>query len=240
LTAVAFLSRLPVPLDFDAADVGRASLFFPLIGAALGALSVGAAHLLRMTSLPPLVQAALLVALGALATGALHFDGLADSADGFGGGRTREDVLRIMRDHAIGAYGALALVLLVVLKVGAIAALLPLPQATAALVVAPTLARWGAVAQAKFLPAARADGLGAALADHVGWLELTGASGIGLAIAFLLLEPRAAAACVGAVVAWNLTAGALARRRIGGVTGDTLGASCEIGEALILTLVLGI
>src|SRR5713226_8977111 len=129
--AVAFLTRAPLPSswEFNAADVGRASLLFPLVGAALGLInllilhvftlrmSVGAYFTVGSPWLPAPVIAVLLITISAWMTGAMHLDGLADMADGFGGGRDREDVLRIMRDHAIGAYGAVALILLVFIKV---------------------------------------------------------------------------------------------------------------------------
>src|SRR3972149_7704890 len=103
-------------------------------------------------------------------------DGLADPADGFGGGRTPEDVLRIMRDHAIGAYGASALVLALTVKVAAISALLASGGAARWLLVAPALARWSPVALAHFLPYARpGGGLGATVTDHSGLGELLGA-----------------------------------------------------------------
>jgi cobalamin 5'-phosphate synthase/cobalamin synthase len=235
--AVAFLTRAPLParLGFGAADVGRGALFFPLVGAALG-LTASAALPLRDLGLPSLVVAVLCVALLALATGALHLDGLADTVDGFGGGRTREDVLRIMRDHAVGAYGALALVLVVLLKVAAVAALVDRGQARPYLVVAAALARWSGVALARICPYARPaeGGLGAALTEHVGWVELAGATL--LAGAATLLVGWGAVACWAAVLAVTALAAWVCLRRIGGVTGDTLGATTELGEAAILTV----
>src|SRR5258706_378737 len=117
LAAIAFLTRIPVPSQwsFDAADVGRATRWFPLIGALIG-IAYYLAFRALSPFLSPLVIGLMLVGLEAILTGALHLDGLADTADGFGGGSTREDVLRIMRDHAIGSYGAIALILLVSVK----------------------------------------------------------------------------------------------------------------------------
>src|SRR5262249_2883477 len=103
-------------------DIGKATIWFPFVGALLGAIQVFAAAIL-VAHLPPLVAAVLVVALGALLTGALHLDGLADTADGFGGGRTRADVLRILRDHAVGAYGVVAVALVLALKIAVLAAL---------------------------------------------------------------------------------------------------------------------
>src|SRR5690348_14070983 len=110
LAAIGFLTRIPVPATIhqDTVALRRASSWFPVVGLLLGSVYAGAAWL-GASFVPALVLAVALLALDALLTGALHLDGLADMADGFGGGRNREDVLRIMRDHAIGTYGATAL-----------------------------------------------------------------------------------------------------------------------------------
>lgn len=235
LHAIAFLTRLPVPGApiGGGADVGRAALFFPAAGALLGGLLALAARALA-PRLPPLPLAALLVALLAALTGALHLDGLADTADGFGGGRTREDVLRIMRDHAVGAYGATALVLVLLLDAALIAALLERGRAAPWLVVVPALARWVPVALSRFLPYARAGGgLGAAVTDHGGALELVGATLLALALALGLAGPPGLLAFA-AVALLAITHGLACRRRIGGVTGDALGAGVELAQALAL------
>ncbi len=106
LVAISFLTRLPAGrfAAFNAEDVSHSAGWFPVVGLLLGAIYALAAFLLK-SHLPLVMVAVLLVILDALATGALHFDGLADTADGFGGGKNREDILRIMRDHAIGSYG---------------------------------------------------------------------------------------------------------------------------------------
>lgn len=108
--------------------------------------------------MPPALSAAVLVGLGAWVTGAIHLDGLADTADGFGGGRAREDVLRIMRDPTIGSYGAVAFVALVTTKMAALAALLERNTALPFLVAAPAMSRWTIVALGTWLPYARTEG----------------------------------------------------------------------------------
>jgi cobalamin synthase len=105
--------------------------------------------------LPSLVVAVLIVAVNERLTGALHLDGLADMADGFGGGHTREDVLRIMRDHVIGSYGAVALILLVLLKVAALSTLINDDGDATYLILAPVLGRWASTPLGHFLPYAR-------------------------------------------------------------------------------------
>ena len=117
-TSVALLTRIPIPFRWTggAEAVGKSSRWFPLVG-----LLIGAAYLavFKLASIvfPPMVAAVLVVVAEAFLTGALHMDGLADMADGFGGGHTRDDVLRIMRDQVIGSYGAVALLLTLALKI---------------------------------------------------------------------------------------------------------------------------
>ncbi|HET8894634.1 MAG TPA: adenosylcobinamide-GDP ribazoletransferase, partial [Gaiellaceae bacterium] len=109
LAAVAFLTRIPIRARLDAADIARGSMFFPLVGAGIGAAMGGTADGLSGT-LGTALAAVCALAIGAVLTGALHLDALADSADALGA-KTRERALEIMRDHAIGAYGTIALVL---------------------------------------------------------------------------------------------------------------------------------
>lgn len=233
--AVAFLTRLPVPgaAGMDARAVGRASAYFPVAGAVLGALLVAARHALP-GRLPATLQAALLLALLALLTGALHLDGLADTVDGLGGGRTREDALRIMRDHAVGAYGAVSLVLLLLVEAAALAELLH-RGATGDrwLILALTISRWTPVPLARVLPYARpGGGLGAAVTEHGGWADLVAATAIAFGAAVWVgwagLAALGATALLLVAFGWHL------RRRLGGITGDTLGAAIVLSEALVL------
>ncbi|NMO21240.1 adenosylcobinamide-GDP ribazoletransferase [Pyxidicoccus fallax] len=239
---IAFLTRVPVPgaATFDAADVGRATLAFPLVGAFLAGLLVAVRHVV-FPLLPPTVAAFLLLAVYALLTGALHLDGLADMADGFGGGRTKEDVLRIMRDHLIGAYGGVALLLVVGLKASALSALLERGQADAALVAALVLGRWASVPMGRFLPyARRSGGLGTAITDHVGWTEVVGATLLALGLSLGVLGPVRGAAAVVLVACVSALQGAWCMKKIGGITGDTMGANTEVCEALVFVLVLAL
>jgi adenosylcobinamide-GDP ribazoletransferase len=222
--ATAFLTRIPLPSASNAgASVIAGAPAFPFVGAALGAL-VGATAALGGRVEPRLVAGALAVGVEALLTGALHLDGLADSADGLGGSE-REHALEIMRDHAIGAYGASALVLDLLLKAAALAALRhPLPATIAAL----ALSRAVALPLAAALPYARpTPGTGLVFGEGMRWPRAIAAMLIAAAIAVLAVGTRAlaliaAAAVIGAAV------GLLARRRLGGITGDTLGAAIEL------------
>jgi cobalamin synthase len=163
---------------------------------------------------------------------------LADTADGFGSGRTRDDVLRIMRDHAIGSYGAVALILVIALKSAAIAALIARPRAWMYLILMPVLGRWSSVLLSATQPCARrgdanaSSGLGA-VTDHVGRMELLIASVTAMALAAGLARWTGVASC-GVVAAGTAVWAWRCRRRIGGVTGDTLGAGIELSESLLL------
>lgn len=237
LVATAFLTRIPVPIPspLDAKAIGRSSVLFPAVGLLVGAVQAGVAMLL-LQRLPDTIVAVLVVAVGVLLTGALHLDGLADTADGFGGGKDREHTLRIMRDHAIGTYGAAAVTLSIVLKVAAIASITMLgTPGLLWMILAPALGRCAPVLLGRFLPYARPEGgLGQSVTGGAtGNAEVAGASAISVAAAGLLAGWNGAGA-VALALAVVILFGAFCRRKLGGVTGDTLGASVELVEAAVL------
>jgi adenosylcobinamide-GDP ribazoletransferase len=228
--ATAFLTRIPTGrlTAFDRAAVTRAAPLFPLVGAAIGALAGGAVDLAR-GPLPALGAAALGLALAALLTGALHLDALADTADALGG-LTPERRLEIMRDHAIGSFGAVALVVVLLFEASVLSAE---RSAWSAFAAAAACARWSPLPLAAALPYARPD-------EPVLRVTWTGAS-IGLVVAAAVaLAARGlsgfAAVAAAAVVA--LVLGIFFRRWIGGVTGDTLGATTELAQAAALAALL--
>lgn len=232
--ATAFLTRVPIAVTARAGDVGSAARWFPLVGGVIGAVGALVAWTLaELLGSPAALTALLVIGLDAWVTGAIHLDGLADTADGFGGGQSREDVLRIMRDPRIGSYGAIALVIVIGMKVTALAALLD-RGALWFVVVAPAISRWTISALAAWLPYARADGgLGEAVIGGRNANRLITATAITAAIAIAALRVQALFVLATAVltVAWI---GRAARRRIGGVTGDVFGASVELTEASVL------
>lgn len=249
MAAVMFLTRLPLPgkWEIGASDVGRSIAFFPLVGLVVGGIQCGllAAVLwtFRWTSertgehhmVPAFVIAVVLTVIGALTTGALHLDGLADMADGFGGGHSKDDVLRIMRDHSIGSFGGVAIALVLALKVASIFSLIEHGAALRFLLVAPVVARAPVAALSAALPYARAaeGGLGS-VAEHVGVFEVSFSCVTAFVIAIGVLGWRGGVVLAVAIAAslWNAR---LCIRKIQGMTGDTLGANIEICEALILT-----
>ena len=248
VTAVMFLTRVPVPGEWniEAADVGRSTAFFALVGAGIGAIQCGlVAAALRISQyvgrhshhpsvFPAPVLAVIIVTSGVLMTGALHLDGLADMTDGFGGARSRGDVLRIMRDHAVGAYGAIAVTLVLALKIVSILALIDRGVAGRFLVVTPALARASIVVLGFLLPYARiAEGGLGGIVQHVGIVEVFFSTLTAVVLTVWLGAWRGGVALAVTVIAslWNAR---VCRKRIQGITGDTLGANVEVCEALVL------
>jgi adenosylcobinamide-GDP ribazoletransferase len=232
--ALAFLTRLPVRHGqaWRDADLAASVLLFPVIGALIG-LAGGLAYALTLgLGLPPWPAAALALATTIGATGALHEDGLADVADGFGGGRTREDKLRMMRDPRIGSYGAIALVLAALARAGAIVALLDPLHVMTTLVTAGAVSRAALPVVMVSLPLARNDGL-AAQTGRPHPLRAAAAALIAVLIAIACLGETSPAALL-AGAAGALAVALLARRQIGGYTGDVLGAVQQVAEIGVL------
>jgi adenosylcobinamide-GDP ribazoletransferase len=232
--ALAFLTRLPVGERHAWHDVDLAASvpLFPVIGALIGLAGGVGYALAAWLGVPPWPAAAIALATTIWLTGALHEDGLADVSDGFGGGRTREDKLRIMRDPRIGSYGALALVLALLARAGALAALAAPCAVGAALVAAGAASRAALPAVMAILPGARIDGLAAA-AGRPHPLRAAAAVLVGTLIAVALLGEAAPAALLAGAGA-TLVAARLAWRQIGGYTGDVLGAIQQLAEIAVL------
>jgi adenosylcobinamide-GDP ribazoletransferase len=234
LAAVQFLTRVPVPgLAYQQDSLARAVKFFPIVGLLLGAGSVGLYFALT-PHLPQVVVSLIIVAYLTGITGCLHEDGLADSADGFGGGWERERVLEIMRDSRIGSYGAAALTLSLLARVLLISSL-PRVQATAFLLAGPVLSRWTSLPLSFFLPPARESeeaGQGARIARLTSRGSLVVGSVLAFVIVFALLRLHALFPIAAAISVTVLT-GLYYRRRIGGVTGDCFGATNQLSEIAV-------
>jgi adenosylcobinamide-GDP ribazoletransferase len=223
--AVSFLTRVPLGrVELTTEDVARGAILFPAVGAGIGAL-VGLTAEGLDGLLTPFLAGAVALALEALLTGAVHLDALADAADGLGA-PSRERALEVMRDPTIGSFGALALVVDALLKVGAIAMLVT-GNAVLPAVAAFSLGRAVPLALGLALPYARVGrGSGRALTDGPGWLRVGGITLAGaIATAALGWDGLPVG---GAAFGLTLLIGLGARSRLGGVTGDVLGAATEL------------
>ena len=230
--AVRFLTILPWPgtPTSDPARLGRAASAFPVVGLLIG-ISAAAAGLACERLFDSPLHALAAVAASTAITGALHLDGLADSADALFSWRSREKKLEILRDSRIGTMGSLALFFALATKLGALVALGP-SWSTGALL-APVWGRWSALYGIVIFPAARPDGVGAAVRAHVRTRGFLGATLLAIALGGLLLPPTGA--LIGLLVfALAHGAGSAMTRSLGGLTGDTYGALGEIAEVTTL------
>jgi adenosylcobinamide-GDP ribazoletransferase len=244
LAACNFLTRLPLSrlasggtrLDLTPPSLADAAWAFPLVGLIVGAIGGIAYGIASAFALPALAAALIAVAATALVTGGLHEDGLADTADGFGGGATRDHKLEIMRDSRTGAYGVLALIFSVGLRVAAIADIAARWHVLGALVAAHALSRGILPAALRWLEPARSDGLGATAGRPAQNAALF-AFGLALGVALIGvgipvgLSAAIAAGVIAIAIGW------LAQSQIGGQTGDVLGAIEQGAETAALLAV---
>ena len=236
VVAAMFMTRLPIPWrgHLELKQLARAFWTLPLIGALIGGITGGLLIAGVELGLPALAAALIALAAAALLTGALHEDGLADCADAFGGGQSRERKLEIMHDSRIGTYGVIALIVVLGLRVVLLAALSVIGWWAVACVAAAAAASRGLIPLAMRLSApARTDGLGAG-AGTPPWLAVLIAGALALAAALGAAWPYAGLI---AFVAAMIGAGSLlwlARRQIGGYTGDVLGAVQQVSEVVFL------
>jgi len=234
LVATAVLTRVPVGIAPPRhGEVARAAWAFAPVGAGIGGVAAAAWVAAALLGCGAAVSALLALLAAIAATGALHEDGLADTADGFGGGRDRAERLRIMRDSRHGTYGVLALVLSLALRGAALAALGDALHAALALIAAHAGSRALLAPAMRALSPARADGLGAAAGTPSRPRTAVALAG-GTAIALGCLGPTQGAAALALAALAVAAAAALARRQIGGYTGDVLGAFQQVGEIVML------
>jgi len=233
LLALRFFTRLRLgAAAYEPGGLARASWAFPIVGAVVGLCCAAAYAVADLLAFPRLAVALVAIGAGAFVTGALHEDGLADTADAWGG-RDPAERLAIMRDARSGAYAIVAVVLSIGLRAAAVAALPGKGAALASFVAAHAVARGGLPAVLFLLPAARTDGLGAS-AGVPAFAEMLWSIGLAVVIALAALGLVAGIAALVFAGAAMATMAALARRQVGGHTGDVLGAIEQKGETAIL------
>jgi adenosylcobinamide-GDP ribazoletransferase len=231
--AVAFLTMLPVAPRREprAGELARSAAFFPLVGALVGAAGWGV-DWVSMDHVPDLVRGLLVVTALALLTRALHLDGLADTVDGLGSMRKRERMLQIMRDPHIGAFGAVMLMVVILLQAASIAEIAA-PVRLGAVLAATVASRLTMTLAGWLLPYARPSGTGSPFIGQVRWWA---------AAVALLLGGACAWAGGGTSALWGLGVGVgvglivalLTALKLKGATGDTLGASGELAQTAVL------
>jgi adenosylcobinamide-GDP ribazoletransferase len=235
VTAWNFLTVIPFPFsrreDFSSENLGRSLVAFPLVGLLLG-LFAGGAYFGLEKILPPMVVAISIIFGLTLMTRGLHLDGLADTIDGLQG-KSREASLRIMRESTIGAFGALGLIFLVLFKFSSLYSL-PFKEGMKALFVMPILGRWAFVTLLVFFPYARMEGGIASPfirdARPIIWIGSTLFTVIGL----FLIASWQGEILTALVLLLTLVSGSFFKSRLGGVTGDIVGGTGEVIEALSL------
>jgi len=243
--ALQFLTILPTPRisNYDAREMGRSVLYYPLVGLIIGLLLWAAAALLNTfpNTLPyaPLLKAGLLLCLWISLTGALHLDGLADSADAWMGGLgDREKTLVILKDPTSGPIAVTVLIMILLLKFLCLSMLISQSQ-IAALIVIPALSRSGLLLFFIALPYVRKEGIASTMMQTVSKSWAIGITAT-IAIALLLIQWQAITALV-ALAALFLVMKQNLLKRLGGFTGDTLGAWVELAElTLLLWAALGL
>ncbi len=233
--AILFCTRLPFSHSaaVQGADVARASWAMPVAGALVGAIGALVYALGYRIGLSSLTAAGLAVTATLLATGCLHEDGLADTADAFGGAHDPDRKLAIMRDSRIGTYGACALALSILLRWSAVAEIAEPWPAAAALIAAHAAARGALPSFMRLVPLARPDGL-AAGAGGVSWENGSAAAVLGVIALAAAFGPVAAGVAFVLLLFAALVMARLSIHQVGGQTGDVIGALEQINEILIL------
>ncbi len=242
LVAVQFLTRIPVPSfdRFEPSWLDRAAKYFPLVGALVG-LIAGLALLAASAILPQPVPIVVALAAGIAITGAFHEDGLADTADGLGGGLTRERRLEIMKDSRIGTYGAVALMIALALKASALIAVDPYSAAMILIAahaggrLATVLAIW-ALPYAGDAEAAKVKPLATGLTRP----ELATAAVLGLIPGLIVLSPATLLSSWAVALLAAAVLAAVSKRLIGGYTGDVLGAMEQVFETAFMVAAVAI
>ena len=234
LAALQFLTILPVKRNFTSEQIGRSTVWFPVVGFIIGAILFGLHYVLELI-LPAALVNALLIAVLVILSGGLHLDGLSDTVDGLAGHRTPERRLEIMRDSHIGAIGAVGLFLFLIIEYVSLNSI-PDKYLPFTLLLAPAVSRWTMVYAIFVFPYARPEGLGKAFKQAVGRSEFLIATFLTLLLAVILFPTAGPVIAAGTWIIISLAA-LYIKRQIGGLTGDTYGA---INEIALITVLLAI
>lgn len=231
--AIQFLTRIPLPVEpgYTPERMAGTPAYYPLVGVLIGAVCSGVFWFASL-GLPVFVSVLLALGAGLLLTGAFHEDGLADTFDGIGGGLTREKSLAIMKDSRIGTYGTAALVVILLLKAAALAAM-PFGMIAIVLIAGHALSRLSAVLVIATSRYVRDEGTGKPVATGLSLAELSVACLTGALVISLwpLLQPFPAMLCgLAGLISGHVLMRLVFEPKLGGYTGDTLGAVQQVSE----------
>jgi adenosylcobinamide-GDP ribazoletransferase len=240
LNALQFLTILTVNRnhELEEGDLAKSMVYFPVVGFLIGFVLVNADKLLTLIVLPHTIINILLIAITVLITRALHIDGLADTFDGLMGGNSAQSRLAIMKDSRLGTAGALSLFFVLTIKYLCLNGLFN-SEKVAVLLTAPTLARWSQTLMAYNTSYGREEGMGRVFVGHLRSSGLVAASATAVGLtAFVIVREEArtvllAFSLIGGVVLFTLLAKRYLVSKLGGVTGDAIGAVSELNEVLV-------
>lgn len=228
LAAIGFLTIIPVGIKTKDQDLGKSMVFFPLVGLLIGGFLVGT-KFISSYIFPSLLTCVLVITSWVVITGCIHLDGFCDTIDGFTAGKNKEEILRIMEDSHIGVFAVVGLICLLLLKISALLS----TDKSSCLLLAPSMGRWAMVIAATTMPYPKSYGLGKAFVDYAGKKEAILATIIMITIGIFLFKWHFF--CIlGIVVSALLLSILYIKKRLGGVSGDTLGALCEVIEVITL------
>jgi adenosylcobinamide-GDP ribazoletransferase len=243
--AFMLLTRLPAgTLTSQLPELAHARWAFPIVGCIVGGIIAASYIILSLLLLPSFAAAILAITAGLFSTGAIHEDGLADCADGFGGGQNREKKLAIMRDSAIGSYGTLSLIIIMGLRISLLSMLPAKLEIVTPIIICAVISRYAMVGYLCLLPAARQNGLG----NQASGNQTSGDNISALLLAGLIALPAFVIGAFGliyviiAIVSVALIWGVIAKYQLGGQTGDVCGAGqiiCETAGWLIIATIYG-
>ncbi|MBW2039339.1 MAG: adenosylcobinamide-GDP ribazoletransferase [Deltaproteobacteria bacterium] len=239
VAAISFLTIFPLVVreGMSKEELGSSMALFPLVGLLLGALLWSCAYSFG-AAFAPAVNALFLLSVLTIATRGLHLDGLADTLDGLGGGRDKREILKIMRDSHVGTFGVIGLVLTLMAKYLLISQLIE-GESSLSLLLFPTLGRWSMVYLTWSFPYVRGEGTGAVFASYLSPRDFWWATGTALLIS-ILTHGLAGAGTMALVWVFAYALGHYFVRRIGGITGDVMGAAGELAEILSLATLVAL
>ncbi|MDD3655462.1 MAG: adenosylcobinamide-GDP ribazoletransferase [Atribacterota bacterium] len=247
LLALSFLTVLPVSLPYFRKefvdqevikeDLSKASIFFPLVGLLMGGILFTIYWLLKLIDLPVHLEAGFILAVWVVLSGGLHLEGLADMIDGFFGGQNKENIISIMKDGSIGAKGAIALIILILLKYLLLISLAETVKGVS-LLLAPMMGRWAMVLTAYLgKPASSSNTLTKMFTNYLGKKELVVSTLFTVGFNFLILSPSFIYHALVLLIITGCITGSLiaySNRKIQGICGDVIGAINEISELVVL------